>query len=301
MKLQHVFYLALPLLTSAIGTASHTVIRPRVGEGAFQFRPHPTNSALEVQFSKRRNRDFKSISSSRRSSSTILRRRYAEDSLVLLRGGGGSMLHLLPTTAIPTLSTQTIVTISKFWAGCMLLLGTLPMVAPVSFVNTWCMKGCTFPRDIVEDSFESSLLQSIGTIIVGLAIHQYLVLSSVLLPRNGVEDASHIIYHSMGYALLPRALLILWSFLRARLLENKTDYQFKGTAILKFNFVLMCWTSYALLTGTGNNAISAKVFATTALMKALSLAFMPVKMTEKLFGVNVAGQGKRKINFASKL
>ncbi len=163
-------------------------------------------------------------------------------------------------------------------------MGTVPFLAPVTYVNKYY--GGIFPDGIEEDSFDASLVQSIGAIVIGFAIHVFLALSSVSSGTIGVS-----LEEAMGYALLPRIVLILWSLIRARFRENKGEYQFEGTSFLKVNFLAMSWSAYSLLTKAGNPSLSAKLFSIMALGKAMALILKPVKMTEKIFGVNVSGEG----------
>ena len=58
------------------------------------------------------------------------------------------------------------------------------------------------------------------------------------------------------------------------------------------NFSRLTSTAFSLLTGAGNPDVSAKVFSTFAFIKAMALVLKPVQMTQKLFGVDVGGEGK---------
>ena len=55
---------------------------------------------------------------------------------------------------------------------------------------------------------------------------------------------------------------------------------------------MMSWCAFSLITGAGNPTVSAKVFSVMALIKALVLVTDPVKMTGKVFGVDVSGEGE---------
>mmetsp|Transcript_23854 Transcript_23854/g.57519 ORF Transcript_23854/g.57519 Transcript_23854/m.57519 type:complete len:335 (-) Transcript_23854:95-1099(-) len=197
--------------------------------------------------------------------------------LNLMRGGG----LVMESIAIP--SSSAILVVSKVMAACIMLLGSYALIAPVKYANS-------IPNGILEyveeDSFDASLIEGTGAIVIGFAIHVCLALSNILTSDSAASALS--LGQAMGYALLPRIALILWSFLRARLQEGKGEYQFQGTGFLKFNFFMMSWAAFSLLTGAGNPAVSAKIFSAMALIKAMALIVKPVKMTEKIFGVNVS-------------
>ena len=204
------------------------------------------------------------------------------DALTLLRGGAGAL-------PLPVVSDK----IHAVAAGGLLFVGACTAFAPVTCANS--LRGRFLPREVREDSFDASLMQSIGAIVAGLATHVFLVWRDV----SAADGAGALDLHrAMGCALMPRILLILWSFLRARFQESKGDYQFQGTTFLKVNFFIMSWTAFSLLTGAGNPDVSSKVFPLFALAKALVLVLKPVKMTQKFFGVDVAGEGT--ICFAGK-
>ena len=157
------------------------------------------------------------------------------NALACLRGG--AVLPLLVLESIPTQSAKTTLALSKVLTACTFITGMFLLTAPVAYTK----KMFGISSEVKEDTFESSLLQAIGAIVVGFAIHVYLTLVQTL-SNDGMSVVT--VGHAMGYSLLPRILIILFSFLQ----KGKEDYQFKGSNFLKVNFAMMSWTSFSLLT-----------------------------------------------------
>jgi len=206
------------------------------------------------------------------------------ETIASLRGGG----DFLSSVASP--SAQTILAASKFATGFIAAIGSYALVTPVTSVDSLPM----FDEDIQENTFEASLVQTIGAIVVGFAIHAFLALSNTLGSGGVTLDTA------MGCSLLPRIVLIAYSLARSVLAaagggeggEKIKEYQLRGTGFLKLNFLMMSWCAFSLITGAGNPTVSAKVFSVMALIKALVLVTDPVKMTRKVFGVDVSGEGE---------
>ena len=69
----------------------------------------------------------------------------------------------------------------------------------------------------------------------------------------GSGDVS--VARAMGYSLLPRIGIILWSLVKG---DRGGGYQLQGSSFLKLNFAVMTWTAFSLLADVGNPNASTK-------------------------------------------
>ena len=92
--------------------------------------------------------------------------------------------------------------------------------------------------EVKKNDFESSLLQATGAILLGLGIH---ILLTLVLPLLNNAPSVISVAHAMGYSLLPRIGIILWSFIKG---DRGGGYQLEGSMFLKANFAVMSWTAF---------------------------------------------------------
>ncbi|KAL3778651.1 hypothetical protein HJC23_008635 [Cyclotella cryptica] len=279
------FWLCVIQLSPSVSASSRQVHHqhlPRKHTPAFHsnnkisLRPFDQNNVHRFQPTQKRTATITSrrhlLSSTRMCQSSPLHS-------LSLRGGA------LPVPSIlwPSPSTSVVQAVSTLLAAYMLVSGVMLLVSPVGYAGVFWKEVI---GEVNKDDFESSLLQATGAILLGLGIH--VVLTLVLPLLNNVPRVISVA-HAMGYSLLPRIGIILWSFLKG---DRGGGYQLEGSGFLKANFVVMSWTAFSLLAGVGNANVSTKVFSTMALLKALALVTNPVKMTQKLFSVDVSENDK---------
>jgi len=165
----------------------------------------------------------------------------------------------------------------------MLIAGVALLVSPVGSARVWWNEVI---GEITKDDFETALLQASGGIVLGTGIH---VLLTLVLPLMNYGSGDVSVARAMGYSLLPRIGIILWSLVKG---DRGGGYQLQGSSFLKLNFAVMTWTAFSLLADVGNPNASTKVFSTMAMLKAVALVTNPVMMTEKFFSVDVSDKAK---------
>lgn len=178
----------------------------------------------------------------------------------MLRGGGGAV-----TTPIRSLTATAS-------SALLVLNGAALILIPLTVM------GDIYGIDIEEETMSTYLLRAIGAISIGAGVNVFLAIIGNLPAER-----------AMGYALLPRLLLVLKSFLTGTFDKLGMQKRF-----LSFNTVVMCWSTFSLLTGMGNPLVAAKVFSSMAMLKAAFLILRTEAASKKYFGVDVGGDEKEK-------